>query len=253
MSGLILKDEIIILKSIDYGETSQILTGFSKENGKISLIAKGARKKKSQYLGVLEVLNIVEVVYYKKATSKLVLIREAELTKYFGNLRTDLESLYIAYYFIELLLEFTQENDPHPQIYQLLLYVFERITPKTQRRNIVLYFLWYFLQLQGIAPRIGQCIECQTPLDTKNAKSFFAPSAGGSYCYRCLYLNKDKGFEVFSPPLQKLKTLIGFKGEYLDKIELSNKEFHHNFQIFHTYIQSIVNKELKLTQYIVKL
>ncbi|TFB10109.1 DNA repair protein RecO, partial [Candidatus Marinimicrobia bacterium MT.SAG.4] len=74
----ILKAEGIILRRIKYSETSLIVTLYTKEYGKVSLIAKGARNPKSKFVGSLEPGTYVSVVYYHKENRDLQMLSEVD-------------------------------------------------------------------------------------------------------------------------------------------------------------------------------
>ena len=70
----ILKSEGVVLRRIKYSETSLILTFYTKDQGKISLIAKGARNPKSKFVGALEPATYASIVYYHKDSRELQLL-----------------------------------------------------------------------------------------------------------------------------------------------------------------------------------
>ena len=57
------KDLGICISAIDYSETSQIVTFFTRETGKISAIAKGSKRPKSAFGGPIEILAYGNIVF----------------------------------------------------------------------------------------------------------------------------------------------------------------------------------------------
>ena len=66
----------LILKSIDWSETSKILTCFSKEFVKISLMVRGAKRPKSSFRGLCEPLHHIDLIYDFKELRDLNSIRK---------------------------------------------------------------------------------------------------------------------------------------------------------------------------------
>ena len=87
---MISTSKAIILRSIDYQDSSKIITALSQTHGKIALIAKGVKKPKSKLAGVIEVGNILEITYYFKASRNIQTLSEASIIYQSLNFRKDL-------------------------------------------------------------------------------------------------------------------------------------------------------------------
>ncbi len=75
---MIVKTEAIVLNSFKYGESSKIVTLYSKEYGKIKVIAKGSRKAKNKFGSALDPLSYCQISFYHKPTTELFLLSYAE-------------------------------------------------------------------------------------------------------------------------------------------------------------------------------
>lgn len=105
----------IILKTVDYSESSKIVTLFSREHGKIAVIVKGAKKPKSKFTGLLEVGNLLDVVYYYKANRSVQTLTEATYLEKTLNLRLDFEKMATMMSALELITQLLHENEVnHP-------------------------------------------------------------------------------------------------------------------------------------------
>lgn len=117
MSTLI-RDDGIILRNIRHGETSSIITVFTRERGKIGLISKGARRRiKSGSPLALELFTEAEFVYYHKPTRDLQLLKELALQNPHLGIRDSLSGMTIGSAILELLLCSLREEDPHQDLY----------------------------------------------------------------------------------------------------------------------------------------
>jgi len=96
------KTDAIVIRVTEYSETSCIVTMLTRDFGKVTVIAKGARRPKSPFEAAIDVLAICRIVFIAK-TNSLSLLTEAKLEHRFRAGESDLNRLYIGYYVIELL------------------------------------------------------------------------------------------------------------------------------------------------------
>ena len=111
------KASALVLRVIEFSETSAIVTLFTREFGKISGMAKGARRPKGPFEHALDLLAQCRIVFLRKSSGALDLLTEAKLERWFRPRGRDLASLYAGYYIAELLIELTHDYDPHLELY----------------------------------------------------------------------------------------------------------------------------------------
>ena len=118
---MITHTKAIILKSVDYQESSKIITVLSEEHGKIALIARGAKRPKGKFSGIIEIGNVLDIVYYYKSTRGVQSLSEA--TVHYSNLsfRRDIERASILYATLELVGQLVHENENNETIFEFLL------------------------------------------------------------------------------------------------------------------------------------
>src|SRR3954465_10541511 len=107
------KTQAIVLKLVEFSETSCVLTMFTEDFGKVGALAKGARRPKGPFEGALDLLAMVRIVFLRKSSDALDLLTEAKLERRFRCGQRDLARLYAGYYVAELLTELTERGDPH--------------------------------------------------------------------------------------------------------------------------------------------
>src|SRR3984957_13706725 len=103
----------LVLRVVEFSETSSGVTLFTREFGKIRGLAKGARRLKGPFESALDLLATCRIVFLRKSSDALDLLTEAKLERRFRPAKGDLAALYAAYYLAELLDELTDDNDPH--------------------------------------------------------------------------------------------------------------------------------------------
>ena len=118
---MITHTKAIILKSVDFQESSKILTVFSAQHGKIALIARGAKKPKSKLSGLIEVGNILDVVYYFKPNRNVQNLTEASTHFSHISFRTDLFKASILYKVLELVTQLVHENEENESLFEFLI------------------------------------------------------------------------------------------------------------------------------------
>src|SRR5689334_11493748 len=107
------KAEALVIRVVDFSETSAVVTLFTREFGKVSGLAKGARRLKGPFESALDLLSRVRIVFLRKSSEALDLLTEAKLEQRFRSPGRDLSRLYGAYYVAELLNDLTHDDDPH--------------------------------------------------------------------------------------------------------------------------------------------
>jgi len=153
----IVRTEAIVLRSLDYGETSQIVTLFTREKGKLGVMAKGARRPKSSFGATLQPMAYTQVVFYYKPTRTLQTLSESGHVESFHRLRRDLERITAGLRIVELVDALMETEDPQPSVFALLVRALRRLNAVERRATNV----WPYVQLQlaqslGVAPAVDR-------------------------------------------------------------------------------------------------
>lgn len=114
---MIVHTEAIVFRTVDYSESSKIVTLFTRRQGKIAVMVHGARKPKSKFVGLMEVGNLLETVYYFKSTRSVQTLSEASYVDKNLNLRTDFRKLATMTSSIELINQLLHDGEVNEPIY----------------------------------------------------------------------------------------------------------------------------------------
>ena len=109
----------LVLREVDYKESDKILTVLTAENGKMTLSAKGCRKKGSAIAAASQLLVWSEMTLYEYQGRWAV--KEAATDRQFAGVRSDIEKLALACYFAEMGELLSVEDIPAPELLSLLL------------------------------------------------------------------------------------------------------------------------------------
>ncbi len=163
--SLIIKTKAFVLNKMDFGDTSKIAQFYTEDLGRISGIIKGARSPKSKIGKTIDVMNYVDLVFYKKEGRDLQIVSQADLIAYYPRIKTDLERLKYASSIMELLLRLTMENDQHKRLFRGVEKILQRMEKETTE-PILLFtmFFKFFLEEIGYGLETDKCSECQKPL-----------------------------------------------------------------------------------------
>ena len=141
------KLQAIVLKRTNFGEADRLVTVFTPDYGKLTLLAKGIRRLTSRKKGHLELFTQVKL---QVAVGKnLDLITEAETINSFSKLRQNLNRVRIAYLFSELVNELTAENQEHREVYDLLLANLNQLDQSVAPKDLIENFEKNLLQILG--------------------------------------------------------------------------------------------------------
>lgn len=152
---MIISTEAIVLRSIDYGETSKIVTLFTRERGKLAAMAKGARRSGSRFGSSLQPMSYSSVVLYYKPSRGVQTLSESSHVHFFDGITRDLERVSCGLRVIELLQALMQDEEQNPRVFNLVLQVLDRLNRTHERtENLLFYFQLRFASILGFAPDI---------------------------------------------------------------------------------------------------
>ena len=176
----------IIICENDFGDYDKMLTMLTPGLGKISCVAKGARRPKSALLAGTQFLCFGEYLMYKGANTYT--INSCETIEVFYNLRTDLDKLNNAVYITKIIRDVTEENQNCYKILQLFLNTLYTLSETDKDPELVIsIFKLKLLCFLGFTPRIGECINCKQ----KDNLQYFSLKDNGFKCSTCAKQDKS--------------------------------------------------------------
>jgi len=170
----------LVLKRIDYGDHDLIISLFTLDRGKVSVIAKAAKKSGKRFGGILELFTALEAVVKPGRGKGLPVLQEATLLQPFTNIRSDVIKTAYASYWSELVNSWMEEYDRQALIFQLLVQVLEELDRGGfGNRALSILFQIRFMALSGLAPNLSQCSRCGLDLAGLGSREIFFSLAGG--------------------------------------------------------------------------
>jgi len=178
------KTRAIVLKLVEFSESSCVVTLFTEDFGKVGALAKGARRPKSAFEGALDLLALVRIVFLRKSADALDLLTEAKLERRFRSAQRELARLYAGYYVAELLAELTDTGDPHPELFVAADQTLFALDQGAAVPETVLQFELAALRLLGHMPSLAECVVCGRPV-VGEGRVPFGMTVGGVLCENC--------------------------------------------------------------------
>jgi DNA repair protein RecO (recombination protein O) len=173
--------EAVILKHSDWGEADRLLWLFTRQMGKVRVIAKGVRKPRSRKSGHLE--PFTHAALQLAWGRDLHIVTQAEAIDTHTGLREDLLRMSYASYIVELLDRFTYEEGENRRLYRLLIDTLSRLELEADPAMVVRYYEVRLLDLVGFRPQLFNCIECGKEI--KPEDQYFSAAKGGILCPIC--------------------------------------------------------------------
>jgi DNA repair protein RecO (recombination protein O) len=174
--------QAVVLRHKDWGEADRLLTLYTREQGKVRALAKGARKMTSRKAGHLEPFTHVTLQLAKGRD--LLIVTQAETVNAFLGIGGNLTKTGYASYVIELLDRFTYEDENgHPSLFKLLVDTLGRLEKESDAWLAIRYYEMRLLDYMGFRPQLFECANCTREILAED--QFFSFTAGGVICPRC--------------------------------------------------------------------
>ena len=181
------KTEAIVIRTVPWSETSSVVTLFTREFGKVTAVAKGARRLKSPFETSLDLLAKSHVVFIAKSNDSLDILTEAKLIRRFRSGQRALFPLYCGFYLAELANVFTENHLRLPGVFDVLDESLVKLDEMKDPAKIVLAFELKFLSQLGHLPTFELCAGCGHFVESDPGGAYlFGAEAGGLLCSNCL-------------------------------------------------------------------
>lgn len=233
-----------ILKKENRGEADQIFTIFTKDFGRLEVLAKSIRKITSKLRSGAEIFYLSEIEFVQGKSFKT--LTDAIALEKFEKLKNNLLKLNIAYRISEAFDSLVREEGADEKIWELLKETFKNLN-NLQLKNLKLrliyyYFLWNLLSYCGYQPELYNCILCQKKL--KPERLYFSPSEGGVICQNCF--SKNKLAIPIKPEIVKiLREILKRNWKMLSKLKMEKTYLDSLEKVSKKYLAEILQKNEK--------
>lgn len=238
----IVRDEAIVLRRLDYSESSQVLALFTRDHGQQRMIAKGIKRgTKTRAATGIDLLELGVVMFSSRPGKEDVLatLTEWRQEENFPHLRRDLPRCYAAQYAAEATSHLTEVHDPHPALFDALKSLLALLDAADPLATLDAY-LWTLLTEIGLRPELGRCMNCARPV-TDDSVIYLSTRQGGAICRDCEPAVIDKR-RTRGDVLRWLAT----QTDVIRRDDLPPREAREAFELLDYYITETVGKPLRL-------
>ena len=173
--------EAIILSYTPLGEADLLVTMFTRDQGKVRAVGKGARRSTSKLVGHLEPLTLTRMSMAHGRSMDI--ISQAEVAQSFSKLKEDLTGITKGLYLAELVDGFGAEASANPELFRLMIDTLQAIETDPASDMPLRFFEFHLLQVSGLMPELYHCVECRAELEPDAHR--FSPNVGGTLCLDC--------------------------------------------------------------------
>ena len=245
----ILRTEAIALGRTDYSNSSQIITFYTRDHGKIHALAKGFKRSSGKYSSnAVDLLTYYQILFIKKEHSSLHTLTEAVLQNNYPTFRNDLDKYYRASCMAELVKEFTVENDPSEPLFDIFVNTLDGISTGANTTIRLLAFEIKMLKILGYLPEWGCCVNCKTGIQ-EMTKVHFNAKEGGVLCKRC-HVKCTNGIFVPAGAILIAKRLADANFQKIERVTIQLSICVEIEKMLRYYIASILNKGLNSWKYL---
>lgn len=238
MSQLITVTGMVIFAS-PIGEYDKRIVILTKERGKLSAFAKGARRPNSHLAGATAPGSFGKFSLYEGRSSYT--IHSADISHYFAELRTDVEAAYYAFYFFEFADYYAKEGNDERELLRLLFQTMRALTKRIHPLKLIKnIFELKALTINGEGPQVFQCVGC----GCKDRPCVFSIKRGGLVCDTCSKGAID-GRKLHTSTLYTMQYIILSPIEKLYSFQVTEEVLEELEQLMERYKEVYVDKKFK--------
>jgi DNA repair protein RecO (recombination protein O) len=236
----------VIIRLSDYSETSQIATFLTDRFGKVSAIAKGAKRAKSSTGGAMDMLTVNEITFSTPTGATLATLREARVIEQFTAPRMSPEHYYAALYFAELADIFAEGIDKPKELFDLLIETLRALSAADREAagNLLAYFETHVLRVSGLAPNLAECASCGGTLDP-GPETRISLSDGGILCKDC-----PGGIRVSPATVAAIRRVLDSTVQSVQRLKLHKEQATEMADVLAAMVVFAAHRRPRLLSYV---
>ncbi|UII54911.1 DNA repair protein RecO [Cytobacillus spongiae] len=237
------KCEGIVIRTIDYGETNKVVTLYTREFGKIGVMARGAKKPNSRLSAVTQLFTYGYFLFQK--SSGLGSLQQGDIISSWRSIREDIFITAYSSYVVDLTDKVTDDRKPNPFLFELLYQTLNFMNEGYEPQIISHIYEMKMLNPLGLYPVLNQCAACGSADGTFS----FSIREGGFICHRCL--DKDPYHLKISPATVKLLRLFYYLDlSRLGEISVKDQTKAELNKVISTYYDEYSGLNLKTKKFL---
>jgi DNA repair protein RecO (recombination protein O) len=236
--------EALVLRGVDFGESDRILHLLVPESGRLTAIAKGARRSRRRFPGTLDLFNHLRVQIEQRRSRGMARLEHAELIESFDGLRRSPARFALGCYLLELLDRLAPEGGARAdtrRLFRFALDALRAVASRTPDPRLRVLLELRALDALGLRPELARCVRCGGS-PGEGAEIDFHVGDGGPVCARCAD-GRGVVLRVHRGTLRALEQGLRFDLERLDRLALAGPSLREacalvaRFQRFHVGVE----------------
>lgn len=243
-----LHTEALLLRSADFGESDRMLHLLTPATGRLTAVAKGARRSVKRFGGNLDFFNHLRVQLDRRRPGAPARLDHARLLRAFHGLRGDARRFGLSCYLLELLDRLAPEGGAAADcagLFAFAIGALERVNadPPDLRLRVLLELR--SLDRLGLRPELARCVRCGGGVEQRPEGVLFHIAEGGPLCFRCAAQPPGGGLRVQLGTLRALQASLGFRLDRLGRIGLGPAALREAAELLHRFLRFHIGVELK--------
>lgn len=239
-----LQSDAIVLAIKDWRGADKIVTLFTRDFGKLTVLAYGLRKPKSSLAGCIQLFSRIDA--HIETGKNVDVLRQAGLLQSNRLLREDLYRMAYAALVVEVTAELWPERDAHQTVYEILCFAMQLLSERNPRIAAIAV-CWQLLSLAGFQPEIDQCVYCGN--NDQSLLLSFDNEAGGVACNACRGLSRFQ-LELSKSGYSLLKRLIMLNLAAPERFSASISAIEETEKLLLQYLSHRLDKQLHAASFI---
>jgi len=247
----------VVLRTTPLRESDLLVVLYTETLGRVSAVARGARRSKVRFAGALSLLVLGKFQLGRRPRGDLWALEGADVVRDWTQLSTDVIAVAHASYVAELVGALLPLEEPEPHALELIVGLWDSLAEHGPSPAALRTVELALLDLAGHRPALEQCAACgETELETG---AVFDPSRGGAICRRCAASSRGPGIRPLDPATRAyLRAALEFESPSAARALDADPRFAPGDRIagrdaLISMITSLVGKPLRSLEYMAKL
>jgi DNA repair protein RecO (recombination protein O) len=244
----------ILIRRLDYGDFDVILTFLTQKKGKMTVMAKSAKRSTKRFAGLLELFYLLDIVVNFGKGKGLPILSEASLRLPMEHIGTDIKKTAYASYWAELVNDWVEAGQRQDELYDVLTFVLMELNADDIPADVLsILFQMRFLSLSGLCPNLNQCGTCYSNVEDSSQPNLGVDLAkGGLVCESCTtYVSEERCLSKGT--IKQLQWLSEGDMRKAKRIRFSKQAMQEGLSFLEAFVPYHLGKEPKSLRFLRKI
>lgn len=179
---MISKTDAIVLHTRRFRESSKIVTLYTREHGKVGVVARGAMQPKSRMAALLQPMAVITAIVYRKEGRDLQNLSSVEPLERFPRIACSLERMSVGLAIVELVNATMHDEERHDELFDAIVSSLRALDGEGSEGTVLLWFMTRLSYLLGYTVRTGGCGVCDEQPSSDGDSIAYSIPMGAPLC-----------------------------------------------------------------------